>query len=148
MRSSNSCVCSVVVVKPNRSLHVLLPLALVGVLLRALVPAGYMPGSIETGLPFELCPEGLPASFTTVLDAGEPQSAHHHGGHDGHHGEDGPALSDCSFGHLLVYGFVDSGVTADSRVEAPGEYVEAASIDVLPVRTVNGHNPRAPPSLV
>ncbi len=154
MRSSNNRACSVVVVKPNRSSLVLLALALVGVLLRAVVPAGYMPGSIESGLLFELCAEGLPASFTAELaDAGGPHSANRHGGHggahhDGHHGEDGPALSDCSFGHLLVYGFVDSGVVAESRVEVPGVFVEDASTDVVASRTVNGHNPRGPPSLV
>lgn len=46
------------------------------VLLRAAVPAGYMPAPIGSGLLFELCPAGMPAGFLEALtDAG--RHAHH-----------------------------------------------------------------------
>ena len=67
------------------------------VFLRAVVPAGYMPSSVGSGLLFELCPEGVPAEFMAMLsgskghDHGDQHSEHHEaGGHD------------CSMGHLLL----------------------------------------------
>lgn len=66
-------------------------------LLRAAIPAGYMPASGDSALLFELCPEGVPAAFLqfTAGTSGEHQ---HHAGHgaDKHH---------CPIGHLLLSAF-------------------------------------------
>ena len=65
------------------------------VLLRAFVPAGYMPAAPGQGLLFELCDAGVPTSFAAALDEHA-----HHGGHDAH--EDHGAFGDCSFGHIVA----------------------------------------------
>ena len=66
-------------------------------LLRAIIPAGYMPAAAGKGLLFEFCPEGVPARFMQVL-AGD---AGHDHGHNDHHGADGDDHH-CPVGHLLL----------------------------------------------
>jgi len=67
-----------------------------GLLLRAATPLGYMPGSVGSGLLFELCPGQLPAGF--VLPGATSGHEHHH--HST--GDDAPAEPDtCQIGHLL-----------------------------------------------
>jgi len=111
---------------------------LVGLLLlRAIVPAGYMPGSLERGTWFELCPEGLPVAVIAAF-AGD----HHH-----HATGDGPssAVGDCSFGDLLN----TAAVHAASDQPAPPipfsvpEPVAEQDFPLLRRRIV--HAPRAPP---
>lgn len=50
--------------------------------LRALIPAGYMPGNAFAGELFVLCPNGLPPSV----------AARFHDSHAGHHGDDGVSV--------------------------------------------------------
>jgi hypothetical protein len=64
-------------------------------LLRAAIPAGYMPAAAGSGLLFEFCPEGISAEFMQILN-GES-------GHDHDHG-DGAESDDhkCPVGHMLL----------------------------------------------
>jgi hypothetical protein len=78
-------------------------------LLRAVIPAGYMPAAAGSGLWFELCPEGVPAEFAEFLsvDIGH----HHHGNADGENtGEDD---HQCPVGHMLL-----SAAAADSTSQS------------------------------
>jgi len=90
------------------------PLLLVclALLLRAAIPAGYMPAVAGSGLWFEFCPEGIPAEFMQILSGDEhhDHSQMDHGGvdHDDHH---------CPVGHMLL-----SAATVDEHWDA-----EAAS---------------------
>jgi hypothetical protein len=74
------------------------PLVLIAALamlsVRALTPAGYMPGSPASGLLYELCPAGMPAAVMQALGGG-----HHH-----HHDSAGGVAGDeqCPIGHMLA----------------------------------------------
>lgn len=84
----------------NRIRHTRLkPLLLLSaaLLLRAIIPAGYMPAAAANGLLFEFCPEGVPAEFMQVLSG---DSGHDHG-HTGHSDTDGDDHH-CPVGHLLL----------------------------------------------
>lgn len=59
---------------PSKTLSVL---ALFGFLLRASIPAGYMPASVEDGSFVKLCPDGLSAEVMTALLGHD--HAHHSG---------------------------------------------------------------------
>jgi len=89
--------------------------ALATLALRALTPDGYMPGSAESGLVYELCPDGMPAEIMQAL-AGD---THHH-----HHGGDGSTsvsgTEQCPIGHMLASAIaVDTGAVPDVLPEAP-----------------------------
>lgn len=62
--------------------QILLALA-VTLLLRAMIPAGFMPAAIGGGFPLQVCPSGLPDGALARL-AGE-HGGHSHHGHHGHH---------------------------------------------------------------
>jgi hypothetical protein len=66
-------------------------------LLRAVIPAGYMPAAAGSGLLFELCPLGIPVEMAQVL-AGE--AGHHHGHAD--IGDSGTDEHQCQVGHMLL----------------------------------------------
>ncbi|WP_405227873.1 hypothetical protein [Lentisalinibacter sediminis] len=89
--------------------HIFLALAAT-LLLRAIIPAGFMPAAIGAGFPLQVCPSGLPDGALTRL-AGE-HAAHHHHGHHGHHdagdggngGNGGHVYSaeQCPIAHLIA----------------------------------------------
>mgnify|MGYP001826630925 FL=1 len=107
--------------------------------LRALTPDGYMPGSKDSGLLFELCPSGMPAEIMQAL-AGDDHH-HHHG-----HGEDNSVsgTEQCPIGHMLA-----SAVAVDTT--APPEILpEATLFDDVPVTVAyrslsTAYRSRAPP---
>lgn len=72
----------------------MLAAALAMLSMRALTPAGYMPGSPGSGLLFELCPAGVPAAVMQALGAG-----HHHHHHDQE--TSSPTAEHCPIGHML-----------------------------------------------
>lgn len=78
--------------------HRLKPLLLLSaaLLLRAAIPAGYMPAAAGSGLLFEFCPEGISVEFMQIL-AGDT-------GHDHSHGDDGVDHDKhkCPVGHMLL----------------------------------------------
>lgn len=118
----------------------MLPLAiLAGLLLRAMVPVGYMPGSLDSGLPFQLCPDGLPAGF-----AGAAASHHHE--HDAGVARSA-AHADCNVGHLLSSAFVTAASPSEpASVSDPS--IQAARIhSLLHTFTRRTPLPRAPPVL-
>ena len=80
-------------------------LLLAAMALRALMPVGYMPGSLSSGLLFELCPDGMPAGFVQALGG-----QHHHGAGD----DDAAAHSfeQCTTGHLLAPAAITSSAPA------------------------------------
>jgi hypothetical protein len=78
--------------------HRLKPLLLlsVAVLLRAAIPAGYMPAAAGSGLLFEFCPEGISTEFMQIL-SGDSGHDHSHGGDDGENDN-----HKCPVGHMLL----------------------------------------------
>lgn len=65
----------------TRSRHAILSLALgASLLLRVLVPAGYMPAPVADGWPLQLCPDGMPmAAMRALLGDGHHHHRHHGG---------------------------------------------------------------------
>jgi len=95
--------------------HILLVAALATLSLRALTPDGYMPGSAESGLLYELCPDGMPAEIMQSLVGGGHH--HHHGGSDS---APVSGTEQCPIGHMLGSAVaVDSGSTPDVSPDAP-----------------------------
>jgi len=91
-------------------------LLVAALLLRAVIPAGYMPAA-DSGLWFELCPEGLPGEFAALLTG---ETGHHHHGHaDGEN--TGDDAHQCPVGHMLLSAAaVDSNSqTADLAFDLP-----------------------------
>ena len=52
--------------------------ALATLVLRAAIPAGFMPSAAGGGLPFEMCPSAVPAKILAAMSG----AGHHHAGHD------------------------------------------------------------------
>ena len=92
-------------------------------LLRAVIPAGYMPAAAGSGLWFELCPQGLSAEFAEFLsgDIGH----HHHGSADGENTGDDD--HQCPVGHMLL-----SAAAADSTSQSAD-----LAVDVTPATISN-----------
>ena len=115
--------------------------ALATLALRALTPDGYMPGSAESGLVYELCPDGMPAEIMQAL-AGD--SHHHH-----HHGDDGTtsvsSTEQCPIGHMLASAIaVDTATVPDVLPDTP---VFADVPVTFHFRTpVTAYRSRAPPA--
>ena len=103
---------------------------------RALTPAGYMPGSPASGLLYELCPAGMPAAVMQALGGG-----HHH-----HHAAAGEVAGDeqCPIGHMLaVAGAVDNPVPT---ALVPGIADFEAPLPASPLAArVPAYRSRAPP---
>ncbi len=60
-----------------RSHQWLATLAVLAFALRALIPAGFMPGGDGT-FSLRLCPDGLPAAFAELSGGHSPHAGHHH----------------------------------------------------------------------
>jgi hypothetical protein len=122
---------------PNRQSMSLLVVAAV-LILRAAIPAGYMPAAAGSGLLFEFCPDGVPAGFMQML-AGHGKHDHGDSG-DGHHGG-----YECSFGHLLLSAAaVDNPPQAQLRPPTP-------DFTILPAPALAGsarlsYHSRGPPA--
>jgi len=128
----------------NRKWRYLLPVLLTGVLLRAFIPAGYMPAEPGKGLLFELCDAALPAGFTAELNKHGHHADHitDHNAHD-EHGVD----SDCSIGHILTLAFIDAAEMPDLPVVPPVNIVTAVIAELRPVAREYAYAPRGPPIL-
>ena len=91
----------------NRIRHLRLkPFLLLSVallLLRAIVPVGYMPATFGSGLLFELCPENVSTEFMQFL-AGLDEQGHHDHGQPNHGNGHGDAHDDhrCPMGQMLL----------------------------------------------
>ena len=107
-------------------------------ILRAFVPAGYMPAAPGKGLLFELCHDGLPAGFMEALGG----QGHHadHAGHDKH-----ASAGDCSIAHILSMAFIDEAQTTEPATQSPlGVPVAAPLVQLLRGHT-RAYSARAPP---
>jgi hypothetical protein len=107
----------------------LLPVLLV----RALIPAGFMPAR-EASFPVEICPEGFPAQLLT------------HAGHQHGHGEGGRAHGDhCVFG-TCGGGPLPEPAACGASPAAPAVAASPAAAPVLLVRLVHLPEARGPPT--
>ena len=122
----------------NRKWRALVTVLLAGIVMRAFIPAGYMPAAPGKGLLFELCHDGLPAGFTQALGGHD-----HHAGHGGH--DDHAAGGDCSIGHILSLAFIDEVQAAEPAIQAPLGLLFAVPLQ----QRLRGHfavySARAPP---
>jgi len=118
--------------------------ALAALMLQGLAPPGYMPGSLSSGWPVMLCPEGLPKGFLS--------GGHHHHGH--HQAAGGAADHDPGLGeHCPLGGMLDGAalsslaITADHgpllALDRPALYAAPALARGNPA-----HPSRAPPATV
>ena len=125
----------------NRKWRVLVTVLLAGIVMRAFIPAGYMPAAPGKGLLFELCHDGLPAGFMQVLGGHGHHSGHAgHGDHDEHAGG-----ADCSIGHILSMAVIDEVDTPQAAIpSAPGILVAAPLQRLLRGHT-GVYSARAPP---
>jgi hypothetical protein len=124
----------------GRNRQLVLVAALATLALRALTPDGYMPGSADSGLLYELCPEGMPAEIMQALGGNN----HHH-----HHGDDGSAsvtdTEQCPIGHMLASAMaMDSTPASDMLPDTPAyDNVPVAELFHTPAI---GYRSRAPPA--
>ena len=125
----------------TRKWRALVTVLMAGVVLRAFIPAGYMPAAPGKGLLFELCHDGLPVSFMTALEG----HGHHtgHGGHGGH--DEHAAAGDCIIGHILSMAFIDEIQSVEPAFQpSPGIFISAPLRQLL--RGYSGvYSARAPP---
>jgi hypothetical protein len=121
----------------DRQSALLLAIALPMLVLRALTPDGYMPGSRGSGLLFELCPAGMPTDIMRALGRG----GHHHHGDE----QSASGTEQCPIGHMLSAAVaVDDGIVATPHLAAP--LPEPGHITVhFAVRT-SAYRSRAPPA--
>lgn len=108
--------------------------------LRALIPIGYMPAAWDEGLPFVLCPDGLPNSIADVLT-----------GHDHHHGADEEsATSDvadqCKFGHIVSSAFL-LHEEPPLNLTITGSHEPLARVYSIGAASTNAYLARGPPIL-
>lgn len=114
-------------------------LAAVTILLRAIIPLGYMPGNALAGEFMVLCPAGVPAAVMEVL---HPD----HGHHGGHAASVINADRDCPIGSALQPAWLpaDFAVTALELAPfaAPQFYFSESFSGLVPRR----YESRAPPA--
>ena len=120
--------------------------------LRALTPAGYMPGSLADGTPFVLCPSSTPGA-EYFLSRGQAGQAHEH-----HHNQ-ADSLADTDTPDDRPWEFCPLGAAfaaaapaheAASTLSVDGTYLKTTAPDVLlttpPRRIVWARGPPAPAS--
>jgi hypothetical protein len=129
--------------RPNGYHHKLLSLALLGLLLRVAVPAGYMPASVSGGWYLQLCPDGVPA---TVMAALSGHAHAHHQEHDG--GDAGRSYVQCDLGTGLSNAVAlqqPFGVSPSPAIDSPQL---PAIVSRLEHTSLRAYRSRAPPSFI
>jgi hypothetical protein len=125
-----------------RNRQFLLVATLATLSLRALAPDGYMPGSANSGLLYELCPEGMPVEIMRAL-AGDGHHHHHHGNDDG--GTSASGSEQCPIGHMLASAIaMDSTPTSEMLPDTPA--YDDVPVAVLFRTSVIAYRSRAPPA--
>lgn len=126
----------------NRPTRFVLLTLTIGLAMRALIPAGYMPGSLEGGSWFVLCSSNLPAGFSVSAVADE----HHHRGMHGDAAGSSVVSGDCSFGHILSGAMIPSDLAVLASRFSPAAPVDAGAEQAfIPGTTVLRPRTRAPP---
>lgn len=124
---------------------------LLTLLLRAVVPLGYMPGDLLTGQLAALCPIGSAESWQLLnsLDHALDQSLDHSGHHHGHVEHDSRAASgdeQCPIGEALGAAFLLPSLDAHA-VDADRQKTLDRRQDAIPeARRRRSHPARAPPA--
>jgi hypothetical protein len=75
-------------------------LVFIGLALRAITPAGYMPAPLADGLPFVLCPGGVYGAAHVIASDHEPGGHVHHDSMRGDGGSSG-GWESCPFGNAF-----------------------------------------------
>lgn len=136
---------------------------LLAVAVRAVVPTGYMPGSIPAGEWMVLCPASSAASYALLEaiapDAGGTAGSHSHHAHHGHHGHHGhhaasgeasaAAPESCPLGNAL-----SQAAIAEHQAAADSDFPPSSAVSPWPaaaprIRLSDRHYPaRGPPQAV
>ena len=114
-------------------------LLLVSLVVRASIPTGYMPGNLESGSLFEMCPDGLPAAMVRAFGG-----HHHHGGTHDEATSDGTER--CDFGHLISPATAGFSTTIALQPPDPSFLPERPEQVAIATSTFV-FSPRAPPVL-
>ena len=130
----------------HRSSRFLVAVLLTGTLLRAFVPAGYMPAAPGKGLLFELCHDGMPPAIMAALDG----HGHGHGSH-GAHGHDSSdsdtrAEMTCAIGHLLSFAVIDAVDVVEPALIPPAAFTATDLPSLHVAAPTRAFSARAPPA--
>jgi hypothetical protein len=114
--------------------------AALALVLQSLAPPGYMPGSISSGWPVILCPEGLPPGFLGHVHG-------HHQGASGKHKADMGLDGHCPLGSILgtVALAATMALPAGQRLAARYGRWSYNAPNLVPL--TRNHPSRAPPAL-
>lgn len=124
-----------------RNRQFLLVAALAMLSFRALTPDGYMPGSANSGLLYELCPDGMPAEIMRALAGG----GNHHHHHTSEESSSVTGTEQCPIGHMLASAVaVDSGSIPDAVPDTP--LFDQTPVTILYRVSNTTYRSRAPPA--
>ncbi|MEJ1964074.1 MAG: hypothetical protein WDO56_22035 [Gammaproteobacteria bacterium] len=126
---------------------------LVALLVRALIPSGFMPAN-DRPLSFQICPDGFPAALLESdpavaphhEDSGDPHAAHHHHG-GAHHNHSSASAEHCVFAAAAGAGAVAFAPTFSAPavdLTTPQFFYRSAGFYSLRFRI---QQPRGPPAL-
>ena len=135
-----SCYTEPTMTRIERNRHRVLLLLLATLLMRVAIPVGYMPAAAGSGLLFELCPEGMPASVMQAL------GGHHH--HHQAHSDQSEASFDaeqCPVGHMLSSAMATEAVQALDVEPVLATYASPATVSQSNT-TRTAYRSRAPPT--
>jgi hypothetical protein len=128
----------------ERNRHRVLLLLLATLLMRVAIPVGYMPAAAGSGLLFELCPEGMPASVMQALGGHH----HHHQAHSDRSSNQSEASFDaeqCPVGHMLSSAMATEAVQALDVEPVLATYACPVTVSQTNV-TRTAYRSRAPPT--
>jgi len=128
-------------------------------LLRAMIPAGFMPAAIGAGFPLQVCPSGLPDGALQRLAGAHANHDHNdHHGHQGHHahhdqhghgdGHDGGhaySAEQCPIAHLLAAAALPVSLLPAPPI-LPAPPVTAPAPRHQAAARVHPYHPRGPPA--
>ena len=124
---------------------------LLAFVLRALIPAGYMPAS-DRPFALQICPDGLPAQWGQPAQSDEHAQHGTHGGHDapasdqGSHPHDTLRASHCVFATVASAGAPEFHAPVATSESSYAVAVRPRQIVVQPPE-YRPQQPRGPPSL-
>lgn len=102
-----------------------------------------MPASPDSGLLFQLCPDGLPVDVIRALTGGGHHHHHHHGNDTNPHAD--PAAHQCPVGHMLLAALaVETGSTPEAGLDVPVFAVLRLATQFT--RHASNYESRAPPA--
>jgi hypothetical protein len=140
--------------RPSLTVRLLLQLALLAFVTRALIPTGFMPASLGSGWPLQPCPQSFGAAeLAVLLDQSDSTSAHahhHHHHHHHHHGSDDAGAgasepSHCPLGLVLSSPALVAAVELPPLLPAASEVPRQADPAAVVARPHPAYRSRAPP---